>query len=141
MDRTSKELAERFGITMKAVRDVWNLRTWTAVTMPFWTPADQAFFLARKRRKRQRKRPGSLPRPALRHGRLTERNACGLPSEPHSAGDFNAVEHAAADLARGNAEGTFIDGWAIPRIQWLTPPDIVFSAMPSLDATAELKSL
>ena len=51
------------------------------------------------------------------------------------------VEHAAADLARGNAEGTFIDGWAIPRIQWLAPPEFIFSTMPSLDATPELKSL
>ena len=30
----SKVLAERYGITMKAVRDIWNLRTWTQVTMP-----------------------------------------------------------------------------------------------------------
>ena len=41
------------------------------------------------------------------------------------------VEHAAADLARGNAEGTFIDGWAIPRIQWLAPQGVIFSTMPS----------
>ena len=33
----SKVLAERYGITMKAVRDIWNLRTWTPVTMPLWS--------------------------------------------------------------------------------------------------------
>jgi hypothetical protein len=33
-----------------------------------------------------------------------------------------ATEAGQADLARGDADGAFIDGWAIPRIQWLTPP-------------------
>ena len=70
MIRTSKELAERFGITMKAVRDVWNLRTWTSVTRPFWTPADHAFFVMKRRRP-----PlcgGSLPYPLPQRGLLTE---------------------------------------------------------------------
>jgi len=44
-DSTSSELAARYNITMKAVRDVWNLRTWTWVTMPYWTRGDWARFL------------------------------------------------------------------------------------------------
>ena len=44
-DSTSSELAARYNITMKAVRDVWNLRTWTWVTMPYWSRADLARFL------------------------------------------------------------------------------------------------
>jgi len=31
----SRVLADRYGISMKAVRDVWNMRTWSDVTMPF----------------------------------------------------------------------------------------------------------
>ena len=45
LGRTSTELAARYGITMKAVRDVWNLRTWPWVTMPYWTRSDQEIFL------------------------------------------------------------------------------------------------
>ena len=42
---TTAQLAERFNITMKAVRDVWNLRTWTWTTMPYWSRKDHAIFL------------------------------------------------------------------------------------------------
>ena len=38
-------LAEHYGVTMKAVRDIWNLRTWTAATMPYWTSADHRRYL------------------------------------------------------------------------------------------------
>jgi hypothetical protein len=44
-DRTSAVLSEQYGITMKAVRDVWNLRTWAWSTMPFWTKRDLHKFL------------------------------------------------------------------------------------------------
>ena len=35
-----------------------------------------------------------------------------------------ATEADEPDLTHDDAGGTFIDGWAIPRIQWLTPPDV-----------------
>jgi len=44
-DRTSAALAAQYNITMKAVRDVWNLRTWTWKTMPYWTRSDQERFM------------------------------------------------------------------------------------------------
>ena len=44
-DSTSSQLAAQYGITMKAVRDVWNLRTWPWVTMPYWTRGDWDLFL------------------------------------------------------------------------------------------------
>jgi len=34
-DSTSAQLAAQYGITMKAVRDIWNQRTWPWVTMPY----------------------------------------------------------------------------------------------------------
>jgi hypothetical protein len=40
----SAEFAERHGISSKAVRDIWNLRTWTTVTKPFWTQEDKALY-------------------------------------------------------------------------------------------------
>jgi hypothetical protein len=44
-DGASATLARRYGITMKAVRDVWNLRTWVQDTKPFWTRSDEQKFL------------------------------------------------------------------------------------------------
>jgi hypothetical protein len=45
-DRLSKE----FGITPKAVRDIWNLRTWTRDTRPHWTPLDEEIFTKKESR-------------------------------------------------------------------------------------------
>ena len=44
-DGTSSALAKQYNITMKAVRDVWNLRTWRWRTMPYWTSSDLKKFL------------------------------------------------------------------------------------------------
>ena len=44
-DSLAAQLAAEFGITSKAVRDIWNLRTWTWTTMPYWTQADHDQFL------------------------------------------------------------------------------------------------
>ena len=44
-DGSTSVLSKRYNITMKAVRDVWNLRTWAWTTMPYWTRSDLAKFL------------------------------------------------------------------------------------------------
>ena len=44
-DSSTSVLSKRYNITMKAVRDVWNLRTWAWTTMPYWTRSDLAKFL------------------------------------------------------------------------------------------------
>ena len=44
-DSTSAILAAKHGITMKAVRDVWNLRTWAWTTLPHWSREDHKLFL------------------------------------------------------------------------------------------------
>ena len=44
-DATTAELAARYNITMKAVRDVWNMRTWVKTTMPYWDQSDLKTFL------------------------------------------------------------------------------------------------
>ena len=46
-------LATQFCITAKAVRDVWNLRTWAKTTMPFWTQADLNTRLCKECRSRK----------------------------------------------------------------------------------------
>jgi len=48
-DDTLTVLLERYNITMKAVRDVWNLRTWVWCTMPYWPHADRNKFLRKHR--------------------------------------------------------------------------------------------
>ena len=52
-DTEAASLATQFGITAKAVRDVWNLRTWTKTTMPFWTQADLNTRLCKECRSRK----------------------------------------------------------------------------------------
>ena len=39
-EASSTALALKFGVSVKAVRDIWNLRTWTSVTRHLWTAAD-----------------------------------------------------------------------------------------------------
>ena len=39
-EASSTALAQKFGVSVKAVRDIWNLRTWTSVTRHLWTAAD-----------------------------------------------------------------------------------------------------
>jgi len=46
-DMMSAKLAAEHGITMKAVRDVWNLRTWAWTTMPYWSDEDIQRFLSK----------------------------------------------------------------------------------------------
>lgn len=47
-DRLASRLAEEFGITAKAVRDIWNLRTWAQVTKQHWSAADYENFLNKR---------------------------------------------------------------------------------------------
>jgi hypothetical protein len=50
-DRLATRFANEFGITPKAVRDIWNLHTWAQTTKPFWSPLDETQFLKRTNRK------------------------------------------------------------------------------------------
>ena len=47
-DTLAADIATQFGITAKAVRDIWNLRTWNKTTMPFWMQADHDRFLNKR---------------------------------------------------------------------------------------------
>ena len=38
----SSKLADRFGVSSKTVRNIWNLRTWAETTRPLWSPAEVA---------------------------------------------------------------------------------------------------
>lgn len=46
--RLAARLAERFGITPKAIRDIWTLRSWATTTRPHWTPEDHVTFIKKK---------------------------------------------------------------------------------------------
>ena len=37
----SRRLADKYGVTAKAVRDVWVMRTWTNATKQYWSDAEQ----------------------------------------------------------------------------------------------------
>ena len=37
----TSRLARHHGVTAKAVRDIWTLRTWKAVTEPMWNDAER----------------------------------------------------------------------------------------------------
>ena len=47
--KLATDLALQFGITAKAVRDIWNLRTWVQTTKPYWTQEDHDHFNLNKR--------------------------------------------------------------------------------------------
>lgn len=47
-DDLSERLANEYSITPKAVRDIWNLRTWMNTTRPLWNAADHQRFLGKK---------------------------------------------------------------------------------------------
>jgi len=66
-DRLANRFAKEFGITSKAVRDIWNLRTWVQTTKPFWTPPDETKFLKRELCKNTKRMPlkQSVPKRAL----------------------------------------------------------------------------
>jgi hypothetical protein len=215
----SKVLAERYGVTMKAIRDVWNLRTWTDVTRPFWSSEGRAetshrdemhegmagaaeaaaASLARGHEASCHgagRFAGLLPGQVFAEKTLTDavptertESSCfnfnadfdavlgllkdnqgvhwsgtGLPVTQPAACAANALDCAASpapvaswsqgaastrletateadepNLTHDDAGGTFIDGWAIPRIQWLTPPDVELFGHG--DATAEVSAI
>ena len=56
-NRLANQFAKEFGITPKAVRDIWNLRTWVQTTKPFWSPPDETNFLQRELRKNTKRMP------------------------------------------------------------------------------------
>jgi hypothetical protein len=41
-DQVARNLACRFGVAPRTVRDIWNLRTWADTTRPLWSSADLA---------------------------------------------------------------------------------------------------
>ena len=65
-DNLASTLAARYGITPRAVRDIWNLRTWAHATQPFWTTDDHKIFLSK-------------------HGDQLEENQIGQGEEDHQA--------------------------------------------------------
>jgi hypothetical protein len=46
--RDAARLAGLYGITAKAVRDVWTHRTWTRATMSLWTVEDMELYMRRQ---------------------------------------------------------------------------------------------
>ena len=44
-DGLAASLSAKYKITERAVRDIWNLRTWTWKTMPYWTKSDHELYL------------------------------------------------------------------------------------------------
>jgi hypothetical protein len=51
-DGLAVRLGAEFGISAKAVRDIWRLRTWAHATWPYWTPADRVRHRKQVREKR-----------------------------------------------------------------------------------------
>jgi hypothetical protein len=56
----ASRLAPEVGISSKAIRDIWSLRTWSHVTRPYWTQADHDKF-ERKHDKQQAQANCSKP--------------------------------------------------------------------------------
>ena len=65
-DRLANRLAEEYGITSKAVRDIWSLRTWARITRPHWAKLDKQKQNFAKRESILINQTRRLPKPPLR---------------------------------------------------------------------------
>lgn len=63
-DPLALRLAETHGITSKAVRDIWNLRTWYRTTKPYWSETDTAHF-TKSRLNKTTMASTAIPAPAI----------------------------------------------------------------------------
>ena len=43
-DREAARLGFEFGLTSKAIRDIWTMRTWVQATKPYWNASDAQHF-------------------------------------------------------------------------------------------------
>ena len=43
--QSTKDLAQQYNLSTKAVRDIWNMRTWVKVTAPYWSPVERYMWL------------------------------------------------------------------------------------------------
>jgi hypothetical protein len=129
----SHRLAHKYRITSKAVRDIWNLRTWSRSTRPYWTALDVAHFAsaARKRLSKNRRPTFSAsPVPAVA---VEEVAVEPTPSQ-------NAVP-ASGDVAGGYTVQSLQDEQEVLRnaVNETRAPSTVFAGSPSLfDASAWL---
>jgi len=96
---------------MKAVRDIWNLRTWTSATMPYWTSADHSRYLRKH-----------LCKGCQRNGVKSFAAACNACSKPRRRGRPALVRPAALGSADAMSQGdsdsvnetfTCADAWAV----------------------------
>ena len=113
-DGTTAALAAEHGITQKAVRDVWNLRTWAAATRPYWNAADRE-----KWAQNHGTEGASLPQTA--RPKLSSSWDPGLQGPPMPA---QAVEEPSACLTVGPVPHKARDGcehgMAVPLASYLT---------------------
>jgi hypothetical protein len=95
-DRLANRLAEEYGITSKAVRDIWSLRTWARITRPHWAKLDKHHFKQNfaKRQSILINQTRRLPKPPLR----TTSSACTssrAPTPPNQIAASIAQTHGA----------------------------------------------
>ena len=118
-------LALQHKISSKAIRDIWSLRTWTHVTKPHWTRADQDRFERKKDQQpdAERGKPWesmvseeAFETSAGREGRQNqvaarrqdkaqERQDCSDASEASTAGSERALEQTVLGEAGGECTG------------------------------------
>ena len=79
-DRLANRLAEEYGITSKAVRDIWSLRTWARITRPHWAKLDKDNFA--KRGSILINQTRRLPKPPRRTTSSASTSSC-APTPPH----------------------------------------------------------
>ena len=90
-DRLATRLSDEHGISPKAVRDIWNMRTWCRATRPYWTPAQEHQFISMRfsanvQKKRRTVQPGRILNASQRlplqaQWKRANLNSCGLLEE------------------------------------------------------------
>jgi len=115
-DSTSALLAARYGITMKAVRDVWNLRTWAWATMAHWSRADHTLFRKKYLCASCKRKSVDKLDPACK--------ACAMPRRRGRPRVWDVLHCSAASAVNSEAGADYAANHTEERSEWRAPQNV-----------------
>jgi hypothetical protein len=86
----SGDVAKKFGISPKAVRDIWNRRSWAYETRHLWATSEQPFFM--RAQSKSAPPPSKPAQPVAAHSCFHETEAASRPMAWHGDGGVSKVE-------------------------------------------------
>eukprot|EP00960_Hanusia_phi_P048349 758889-Hanusia_phi.AAC.2 len=80
----SAQLSEKYAISPKAIRDIWNRRTWTTATYEFWSEEEKREFSVKK------SMVAAIPKPQAQTGKKAGRPLGSKDTKPRKRRNSNA---------------------------------------------------